>query len=70
MSCKWTYSGRWINYLSNYPFQHKIAINKNLCDTAILLSGKFENSNRLYQMMCLLVSVLYTLIGVLFNNDI
>ena len=41
-----TNSGRYLNYFSNYPFQQKIAINKNFVDTAILLPHeKFHEEN-------------------------
>ena len=41
-----TYSGRFLNYFSNHPLQHKIGIIKNLVDSAILLAGKsFRNEN-------------------------
>ena len=43
-----TFSGRFLNYFSNHPIQHKINIIKNLVDSAILLSNKiyhFDNLN-------------------------
>ena len=41
-----TFSGRYLNFLSNHPFKQKIAIIKNLVDTAILLSHeKFHEEN-------------------------
>ena len=41
-----TFSGRYLNYLSNHHFKQKIAIMKNLVDTAILLSHeKFHEEN-------------------------
>ena len=41
-----TFSGRYLNYFSNHPLQQKIAIIKNLVDTAILLSHeKFHDDN-------------------------
>ena len=41
-----TYSGRFLNYFSNHPLQHKIGIIKNLVDSAILLPDKsFHNGN-------------------------
>ena len=41
-----TYCGRFINYFSNHPLQHKIGIIKNLVDSAILLAEKsFHNEN-------------------------
>ena len=41
-----TFSGRYSNYFSNHPLQQKIAIIKNLVDTAILLSHEeFNNEN-------------------------
>ena len=41
-----TFSGRYLNFLSNHPFKQKIAIIKNLVDTAILLSHeKFLEEN-------------------------
>ena len=40
------YSGRYLNYFSYHPFQQKIAIIKNLVNTAILLSHeKFHKEN-------------------------
>ena len=40
------FSGRYLNYFSNHPLKQKIAINKNLVDTAILLSHeKFHEEN-------------------------
>ena len=40
------FSGRYLNYFSNIPLQQKIAIIKNLVDTAILLSQeKFHEEN-------------------------
>ena len=41
-----TFSGKYLNYFSNHPLQQKIAIIKNLVDTAILLSHeKFHDEN-------------------------
>ena len=41
-----TYSGRFLNYFSNHPLQHKIGIIKNLVDSAILFADKsFHNEN-------------------------
>ena len=41
-----TFSGRYLNFLSNHPFKQKIATTKNLVDTAILLSHeKFHEEN-------------------------
>ena len=41
-----TFSGRYLNFLSNHSFKQKIAITKNLVDTAILLSHeKFHEEN-------------------------
>ena len=43
---KITYSGRYLKYFSHHPFHRKIAIIKNLVDTAILLSHeKFHAEN-------------------------
>ena len=35
---KSTYSGRMLNFISNHPFQNKVAIIKNLLDRAVCLS--------------------------------
>ena len=44
-----TYSGRVLNYLSNHPMQHKIAIIKNLTDKSIKLADKeFQPNNLKY----------------------
>ena len=41
-----TFSGRYLNYFSNHPLKPKIAIIKNLVDTAIILSHeKFHEEN-------------------------
>ena len=41
-----TFLGRYLNYFSNHPLKQKIAIIKNLVDTAILLShDKFHEEN-------------------------
>ena len=46
---KTTYSGRVLNYLSDHPMQHKIAIIKNLTDKSIKLADKeFQPNNLKY----------------------
>lgn len=37
---KEAYAGRFFNFLSNHPYQHKFAMIRNLVDTALLLSDK------------------------------
>ena len=44
---KSTYSGRMLNFISNHPFQNKVAIIKNLVDRAICLSHESFHSENL-----------------------
>ena len=44
---KSTYSGRVLNFISNHPFQNKVAIIKNLVDRAVCLSHESFYSENL-----------------------
>ena len=44
---KSTYSGRMLNFISNHPFQNKVAIIKNLVDRAVCLSHESFHSENL-----------------------
>ena len=44
---KSTYSGRMLNFISNHPFQNKVAIIKNLVDRAVCLSRESFHSENL-----------------------
>ena len=51
-----TFSGRFLNYFSNHPIQHKINIIKNLVNSAILLSNKIyhvDNLNNIKEYLIL-----------------
>ena len=67
-----TYSSRYLNFHSNHPFQQKIAIIKNLVDTAILLSSEKFHEENLEIIKNLLVLNNYTinLINKHINNRI
>ena len=59
---KSTYSSRMLNFISNYPFQNKVAIIKNLVDRAVCLSHKsfhLENLevDRRSERACMIVLV-------------
>ena len=51
---KSTYSGRMLNFMSNYSFQNKVAINKNLVDRAVFLSQELFPSSNLEVVMKIL----------------